>query len=339
MSHASMLSKQKKPHRIAVLVMEHALPVEVSMPFLVFGAPALGYELMLCAETPGPVETDHGWSVTVQHGLDALATADTVIVTAFRGFLDTPSRDVLAKMKSAHDSGARIASICTGAFVLAAAGLLDGRRATTHWQFAADLARMYPAVRVDPTPLYIDEGNIITSAGVVSGIDLCLHLLRDDRGAAVANEIASTIVASPHRDGGQAQFIRRPDGPPRSAGGVGATQDWALAHLDQPLTVKDFASHAGVPVRTFERRFAAENGVSPIKWLNAARIDHARKLLETTDVSIDDVSRVCGLGTPANFRQHFRRATGTSPSEYRHTFASVGSPREWSRTHSPAISV
>lgn len=147
-----MLSKQKKPHRIAVLVMEHALPVEVSMPFLVFGAPALGYELMLCAETPGPVETDHGWSVTVQHGLDALATADTVIVTAFRGFLDTPSRDVLAKMKSAHDSGARIASICTGAFVLAAAGLLDGRRATTHWQFAADLARMYPAVHVDPTP-------------------------------------------------------------------------------------------------------------------------------------------------------------------------------------------
>lgn len=339
MGRAATLSKQKKPHRIAVLVMEHALPLEVSMPFLIFGSPALGYELLLCAERPGPVVTDHGWSVTVPHGLDALGTADTVIITAFRGFLDKIPSEVLTGVKSAYDSGARIASICTGAFLLAAAGLLDGRRATTHWQFAEDLARMFPAVRVDPTPLYIDEGNIITSAGVVSGIDLCLHLLRNDHGSAVTNEIASTIVASPYRNGGQAQFIRRPDGPRRSADGVGMTQDWALAHLDHPLTVKGLASHAGMPVRTFERRFAAENGVSPIKWLNAARIDHARKLLETTDVSIDDVSRACGLGTPANFRHHFRRATGTSPSEYRRAFASVDSAREWSEAHSPAISL
>ncbi|MGO2141212.1 MAG: GlxA family transcriptional regulator [Leucobacter sp.] len=322
MNHSPSSATRAEPHRIAVLVMEHALPVEVSMPFLVFGAPSLGYELTLCGRIPGPTETDHGWSIAVTHGLDAITEADTVIVTAFRDFLDEVPGDVLTALQLAHQRGARIASICTGAFVLAAAGLLEGRRATTHWQFAQELAQRFPKIDVDPDPLYVDEGQVITSAGVVSGIDLCLHLLRLDRGAAVANEIASTIVAAPFRDGGQAQFARRPGPSPATTGSIGATQDWALAQLDRPLTVKDMADHAGLPLRTFERRFAAATGGSPMRWLNAARVEHARKLLETTSSSVDDIGQLCGLGTPANFRHHFRRATGTSPSEYRRTFAS-----------------
>lgn len=324
MTNSPSCGTRTEPHRIAVLVMEHALPMEVSMPFLIFGAPPLGYELMLCGRTTGPTETDHGWSITVTHGLDAIAGADTVIVTAFRDFLDEVPGDVLTALRLAHQRGARIASICTGAFVLAAAGLLDGRRATTHWQFAQELAQRFPNIDVDPDPLYVDEGQVVTSAGVVSGIDLCLHLLRRDQGAAVANEIASAIVAAPFRDGGQSQFARRP-GPspaPSSSGSIGSTQEWALAQLDRPLTVKDMADFAGLPLRTFERHFAAATGGSPMRWLNAARIEHARRLLETTDSSIDDIGQLCGLGTPANFRQHFRRTTGTSPSDYRRAFTS-----------------
>ncbi|MFY1632277.1 GlxA family transcriptional regulator [Solwaraspora sp. WMMB335] len=322
MQHPQSCTDSSRLHRIAVLALEHMLPMEVGMPFLVFGAPQLRYEVLLCGRTPGPIETDHGWPILAPHGLDALVTADTVIVPAFRGFLDDVPDDALAALRLAHRNGARIASICTGAFALAAAGLLDGRRATTHWQYTDELARRHPTVEVDPGVLYVDAGDVVTSAGVASGIDLCLHLLRRDRGAAAANKIASGIVAAPYREGGQAQFIRRPSAPPRP-GGLGATQDWALRRLDQPLTVTDLADHARLPLRTFERRFTAETGSTPIRWLNAARIDRARELLETTDVSIEHVGRLCGLGTPANFRQHFRRATGTTPREYRRAFAAA----------------
>ncbi len=290
------------------------------MPFVVFGAPHLDYEVMLCGRAAGPVETEHGWPVHAPFGLAAVAAADTVIVPAFRGFLDGTPEDVRDALRLAHSAGARIASICTGAFALADAGLLDGRRATTHWQYADELARRHPAADVDPDVLYVDAGDILTSAGVASGLDLCLHLLRHDRGVAAANEIARGVVAAPHRDGGQAQFIRRAPSP-ASRGHLGATRDWALHRLAEPLTVADFARHARLPVRTFERRFTAETGSTPIRWLNAARIDRARELLETTDVGIDRISELCGLGTSANFRQHFRRALGTSPREYRRAFA------------------
>jgi len=316
-------SRQSAPrHRIAVLALDQVLPMEVGMPFHVFDKRDLPYEVLLCGRVPGPVETDNGWPVFAPHGLDVLGAADTVIVPAFRGFPDGAPDDAAAALRLAHRSGARIASICTGAFALASTGLLDGKRATTHWKYADELARRYPAVEVDPDVLYVDAGDVITSAGVASGIDLCLHLLRRDHGAAAANAIARAVVAAPFREGGQAQFIRRPPAPPRPSG-LGATQEWALARLDQPVTVADLAAHARLPLRTFERRFTAETGTTPIKWLNAARVDRARELLETTDATVSRISRLCGLGTPANFRQHFRRATGTTPREYRRAFAAA----------------
>lgn len=307
-------------HRIAVLVLDHALPLEISMPFVVFGAPQLPYEILLCARETGSLATDHGWPIVIENGLDALATADTVIIPAYRDFLGAVPDAVTDALRTAHDRGARIASICTGAFALAAAGLLDGRRATTHWYHADELARRCPTARIDPDVLYVDSGDILTSAGVVSGIDLCLHLLRTDHGAAIANDIARGIVAAPYRDGGQAQFIRLPSRPLTSAD-LGATQEWALRHLGDPLTVAELASHAHLPLRTFERRFTAETGATPMKWLNAARVDHARELLETTDAAVDHIGHQCGLGTAANFRHHFRNITGTTPREYRRRFA------------------
>ncbi|MGO1236420.1 AraC family transcriptional regulator, partial [Microbacterium gubbeenense] len=186
-------------HRIAVLVLDHALPLEIGMPFVVFGAPQLPYDVLLCAREPGPVATDHGWPIIIEQGLDALSTADTVIIPAYRDFLEPVPDAVIAALRAAHARGARIASICTGAFALAAAGLLDGRRATTHWYHADELARRCPTAQIDPDVLYVDSGDILTSAGVVSGIDLCLHLLRTDHGAAIANDIARTIVAAPYR--------------------------------------------------------------------------------------------------------------------------------------------
>lgn len=308
-------------HRIAVLVLDHALPLEISMPFVVFGAPHLPYDIFLCGQETGPLATDHGWPITIENGLDALATADTVIIPAYRDFLTPIPDTVTDALRTAHTRGARIASICTGAFALAAAGLLDGKRATTHWYYADELARRCPTAQIDPDVLYVDSDDILTSAGVVSGIDLCLHLLRTDHGAAVANDIARNIVAAPHRDGGQAQFIRLPARPVASTD-LGATQEWALRHLADPLTVAELASHAHLPLRTFERRFVAETGTTPMKWLNAARVDRARELLETTDAAVDYIGHQCGLGTAANFRHHFRNITGTTPREYRRRFAS-----------------
>ncbi|MFG2127060.1 GlxA family transcriptional regulator [Streptomyces sp. NPDC048751] len=309
-------------HRVAVLALDGVLPMEVGMPFHILGLPELPYEVMLCGRVPGPVETDKGWPLLATHGLDAVRDADTVIVPAFRGYLDGSRDDAVAALRQAHLNGARIASICTGAFALASAGLLDGRRATTHWRYADELARLHPKVEVEPDALYVDAGDVLTSAGVASGIDLCLHLLRRDHGTAVANAVAREIVAAPHREGGQAQFIRRPPAPP-SRTGLGPTLEWALTRLDKPLTVADLAAHARQSTRTFVRSFAAETGTTPIKWLNTARVDRARELLETTDATISHISQVCGLGTPANFRQHFRRTTGTTPSEYRQAFAVI----------------
>lgn len=322
MSLSQASGQPGRRHRIAVLALDQVLPMEAGMPFHIFEQRGLPYEVLLCGRTPGPVETDNGWPIFAPHGLDTVGAADTVIVPAFRGFLDGAPGDAAAALRLAHRSGARIVSICVGAFALASAGLLDGKRATTHWQYADELARRCPAVEVDPEVLYVDAGDVITSAGVASGIDLCLHLLRRDHGTAAANAIARAIIAAPYREGGQAQFIRRPPAPLRPSG-LGATQEWALARLDQPVTVADLAAHARLPLRTFERRFTAETGTTPMRWLNGARIDRARELLETTDATVTRISQLCGLGTPANFRQHFRRATGTTPREYRRAFAAA----------------
>ncbi|WP_223361067.1 GlxA family transcriptional regulator [Leifsonia sp. ZF2019] len=289
------------------------------MPFHVFDQPGLGYEVTLCGRAPGPVETHNGWPLVAPSGLEALDAADTVIVPAFSGFPDGLPADVIDALRAAHRGGARIVSICTGAFALAEAGLLDGRRATTHWEFTDELVRRYPAVSVDPDALYVDEGRVVTSAGVASGIDLCLHLLRADRGAAVANSVARRMVAAPSREGGQTQFIRRPPTTPASAN-LAATVEWALGRLDDVVTVADLARHSRLSARTFARRFVAEMGSTPIKWLNGVRVDRARELLETTNASIDDIARASGLGSAANLREHFRRVTGTSPRAYRRAF-------------------
>ncbi|GAA4853148.1 helix-turn-helix domain-containing protein [Luteimicrobium xylanilyticum] len=307
-------------HRVAVLALADALPMEVGIPFQVLQRRSYPYEVELCGERPGPVPTTGGFPLLAGAGLEALDRADTIVVPAFHE-VDRPlAPPVLDALRAAHARGARLVSICVGAFALAQAGLLDGRVATTHWQHADRLARTYPRVTVDPDVLYVDDGDVVTAAGVASGIDVCLHLLRTDHGAAAANEVARSIVAAPHRDGGQAQFVPRADEPARQDV-LAATRAWALGRLDEPLTVADLARHAHVSVRTLARAFATETGLSPLRWLTTARVDRARELLETTDWGVDRVAQAAGLGTPANLRLHLRRTLGVSPSEYRATFS------------------
>lgn len=310
-------------HRISVLALPTVLAMEVGMPFQIFDGhtvPGGGYTVTLSSARPGPVATTGGYPVVAQAGLEALDDADTVVVPAFRQHDRVVEEEVLDAVRAAHARGARIVSICAGAFLLAQAGLLDGRRATTHWRHTAELARRYPLVDVDPDVLFVDEGSIVTSAGVASGIDVCLHVLRTDRGASVANAVARAVVASPHREGGQAQYVESPVmAVPQ--GSLAGTRDWALRRLDEPLTVADLARHACTSPRTFARTFVAETGTTPLRWLLAARVDRARELLETRDWGLDRVAEASGLGTAANLRVHLRRAVGVSPSEYRRTFA------------------
>ncbi len=307
------------PHRVALLALEPVVLFDLATPLQVL---AHHYDVVTCAPTPGPVATTNGPPLLVEHGLDALTQADTVVVPGF-GRAAWPLPDaVLHALRAAHARGARMVSICTGAFALAAAGLLDGRRATTHWRYAAALAQAFPAIRIEPDVLYVDEGDVLTSAGVAAGIDLCLHLLRRDHGAEAANAVARQIVVAPHRGGGQAQFIERPVAP-RADASLGATRTWALERLDQPLTVAQLARHAHCSARTFARRFRAETGTTPLRWLHAQRIEHARRLLEHGELPVETVAQRSGFGSAAVLRQHFRRATATTPSAYRRAFGAA----------------
>ena len=326
------LSATIRPHRVAVLALPVVVPLDLAIPAQVFGAYAEApYTLTLCAERPGPVATAAGFAVVAQAGLEALADADTVIVPGFEPQDRVLPAPVLAALR---DSPARKVSICTGAFALAAAGVLDGRRATTHWRHAAELAAAYPAVAVEPDVLYVDEGDVLTSAGVAAGLDLCLHILRRDQGAAFARAVARRIVVPPHREGGQAQFIRAPV--PGRDGSLAATRAWALARLHEPLTVRDLAAHACVSERTLARRFVAETGMTVLQWLLAQRVDAARAALEAGNASIEEVAGATGFGTAANLRKHFRRRVATTPTAYRRAF---GPPRSSGRTnHSPTSS-
>jgi transcriptional regulator GlxA family with amidase domain len=306
-------------HRVVALALPNVVAFDLSVPAQVFGRYEGPYAFEACAERPGRVPTTTGFSVHVDRGLDALAEADTVIVPGFDPPVWELPGTVLAALRSAHARGARVGSICTGAFALAEAGLLDGRRATTHWAYAARLARMYPAVEVEPEVLYVDEGDVVTSAGVAAGIDLCLHLVRRDAGAEAANAIARQIVVAPHRDGGQAQFVEAPL-PAADERGLAPTRLWALDRLREPLTVAAMARHAGCSERTFARRFRSETGTTPLQWLLRERVLHARRLLEATDLRVEDVACEAGFGTAASLRTHFRRSTATSPVAYRRTF-------------------
>jgi transcriptional regulator GlxA family with amidase domain len=323
-------------HRVAVLVRPGVMPLELGLVHQLFGAAgdrdAGGgplYEVVTCAVAPGPLRTNADFTVDVAHGPEALAEADTVIVPATHeedapettGRLDAPLARALGMIRR---PGTRIASVCTGAFVLAAAGWLDGMRATTHWKSADSFRRLFPRVDLDPDVLYTDEGDVLTSAGEAAGIDLCLHMIRRDHGAAVAGDVARTTVVPPHREGGQAQFVPRPVPEPSVRSSTGAARAWALSRLDRPLSLREMAEQEAMSVRTFTRRFREEAGLTPGQWLTRQRIERARQLLEETDMPVDSVAARCGFGTGASLRQHMQAALGVSPRAYRTAFRGRG---------------
>ncbi|MFF5451207.1 GlxA family transcriptional regulator [Streptomyces sp. NPDC012950] len=320
------------PHRVAVLALPGLLPFELGIPHRIFGlardsAGRRLYELVTCATAAGPVPTDADFAVQVEHGPEALATADTVVVPASyelgpvyeEGRLPADLAAALAHIRP----GTRLVSICTGGYVLAAAGFLDGRPATTHWSSAEHFQRLFPKVRVDADVLFVDDGDVLTSAGVAAGIDLCLHLVRRDHGTAVANEVARRTVVPPHRDGGQAQYVARPL-PQGGTHTTTASRAWALAHLHEPLQLRDLAEKEAMSVRTFTRRFRDEVGVSPGQWLVRQRVERARHLLESTDLPVDRVARDAGFGTAQSLRTHLMSAIGVTPTSYRRTFRVTG---------------
>ncbi|MBO2450412.1 helix-turn-helix domain-containing protein [Actinomadura barringtoniae] len=309
---------------VAVTVTDGIPDFELSIACEVFGMDRRDladpwYDFRLCAADPGSTRTQNGFVPDTPYGLDGLKGADTVIVPALcNGYPlegEGPDERLVQALRAAHAAGSRIVSLCTGAFALAEAGLLDGRRATTHWLYADTLAEWHPAVKVEADVLYVDDGDIMTSAGRSAGLDLCLHLVREDHGARVANQLARRMVAPPHRSGGQAQFVEAP---------IPQRQDdlleWASQHLDERLTIASMARHAGLSSRTLIRRFHETTGMTPMRWLHTQRLALVRELLECTDLSVEQIARRAGMGNAPNLRHHFVRATGVTPTDYRRTF-------------------
>ncbi|MCZ0979205.1 helix-turn-helix domain-containing protein [Streptomyces diastatochromogenes] len=294
----------------------------LAIPEMLFGKVEIdgrpGYETVICAPDPGPVTTTGGLDLVVPRGLEAVEGADTVIL-AGSGAYEDPDPRVLDVLRASADGGKRIASICTGAFALAEAGLLDGRAATTYWAYRPLLASRHPAVDLQDDVLFVQDGPVLTSSGYAAGIDLCLHVIRTDHGAAVANAVARLALVAPVRPGGQTQFTQTPL-PPERGISFADTRAWAMEHLDEPLGLADLARHAGVSVRTLSRRFHAETGVSPLQWLLHQRVERAKELLETTSLPMDRVARAAGLGSADSLRQHLLRRTGLTPSAYRASF-------------------
>ncbi|WP_326943601.1 helix-turn-helix domain-containing protein [Amycolatopsis sp. NBC_01307] len=322
-------------HRVVALVRPVQSTFELGCAAEVFGTPRTGvprhYEFDVCAETPGPVPTSAGYTMSVPLGLSALASADTVIIPGWAPVEAPLPARVRRALLRAHARGARLVTICSGVFALARTGLLDGRSATTHWQRAAQLQREFPDVRVEADALYVDHGDVATSAGAGAGIDLCLHLVRQDHGAAHAALVARHMVMPPHRDGGQAQYA--PPAPPADA--LDGLLDWAGARLGTSLSVGDLAAHLSVSPRTLARRFAGQLGTSPGAWLLSRRVAEARILLEETDLPVEAVAARVGLTSAVNLRRRFRTLVGTTPGAYRRAFSSgsgTGSGRGSGRT-------
>ncbi|MCO5998534.1 GlxA family transcriptional regulator [Actinoallomurus rhizosphaericola] len=311
---------------VGVVVCDGIRPFDYGVITEVWGVPRPGcpdFALWRCGERP--VVLDHGVTLAPDRGLDALTECDLVVVPGRVDALAPVPAAVLGALRAAYEAKVPIASLCAGAFVLGAAGLLDGRRAVTHWALTGALAERHPAARIQPDVLFTEDGGIWTSAGTAAGIDLCLHLVRRAHGAAVANAIARRMVTAAHREGGQAQFVERPVPAPATAqSAVADTLEWARHHLAEPLSVADLARRSGTAPRTFARHFTQLTGTTPAHWLIRQRVAEAQRLLETTDLAVEQVAARTGFGTATMLRRHFARVVGVPPTSYRRTFA--GSP-------------
>ncbi|KAB7771638.1 helix-turn-helix domain-containing protein [Xanthomonas sp. LMG 12461] len=312
------------PHRIAVVAFDRISPFHLAVPCQVFEArpdtdlPA--FDLRVCAADPGPLCTDAGFAIQVQHGLEALEDADTVIVPSWRDAAEPAPAALCQALRRAHAAGAQVVGLCLGTFVLADAGLLDGRPATTHWAALARFAQRHPQVRLQPDVLYVDDGDVLTSAGTVAGIDCCLHLVRRRHGADVANRIARRLVVAPHRQGGQAQYIEQPLPASRRDAQLGPTLDWMLQRLDQPQRLDALAAHARMSRRSFTRQFRQVTGTTVVQWLAHQRLVRAQQLLERTDLPLERIAADCGFGSAGALRLQFTRDLGLPPSAYRRGF-------------------
>ncbi|MER6950160.1 helix-turn-helix domain-containing protein [Nonomuraea sp. NPDC000554] len=317
-------------HRVVALLNEPQSPFELACAAEVFGTvrPELpvDYDFEVCAEQPGPLRTTTGYAMLVEADLTALRRADTVVVPGWQPPGDPVPGTVLEELRAAHRRGARVVAICTGAFVLAQAGLLDGRRATTHWRRTAQLAAAFPQVQVDADVLYVDHGDVATSAGTGAGIDLCLHLVRHDHGAAYAAQVARSMVLPPHREGSQLQYAAPPT-PADADESLAPLLQWAVSRLDADLTVARLAERAGLSNRTLARRFAQQLGTSPGQWLLGQRVNAARSLLEQTSLPVEAIAARVGLSSAVNLRRRFRTAVGTTPGAYRRVFGRDQDPQ------------
>lgn len=319
------MTSPSTPIRVAVVAFDGMTPFHLSVPCLVFGTgleegPARAFDVRVCAADAAPLRTSAGFAISTEFGLAELDDADVVIMPAWHDDCRSAPVPLLDALRRAHARGAKVLGLCLGAFPLAEAGLLDGRTATTHWEAAATLAARYPRVHVDAEVLYVDEGNVLTSAGVAAGLDCCLHLLRQISGAEVANRIARRLLIAPHRQGGQAQFIERPVPVSGSDSRFAEVLDWVTQHLAHPHGIDALAERAAMSRRNFTRHFRQSTGTSFKQWLLNQRMAHAQRMLETSDASIEVVAHEAGFGTALSLRQHFRTALRTSPSAYRKQF-------------------
>ncbi|ALE04480.1 hypothetical protein AL755_02035 (plasmid) [Arthrobacter sp. ERGS1:01] len=309
--------------KVAVLALPEVLALDFGIPIQILGRNAAHlYEVATCSAGGLPVRADGGFTVVPDRGLELLEEVSTIVIPGFTSARLPLHDDVRLALQAAHARGARLVSICTGAFALAQAGILDGVRATTHWEHTAEMARLYPAVAVDENVLFVESGQVLTSAGVAAGIDLCLHIVKSDWGAAEGNRTARSTVAAPRREGTQSQFIeRRPrSGAASQPRDVAAAMEWAGTHLERPITIGQIATAASLSERTLSRRFDTHVGLTPMKWLAVQRIDRAKELLETTTAPVEAIGASVGLGSGANFRQVFKKSTSLTPSQYRHAF-------------------
>ena len=308
---------------VAVVAFDRISPFHLSVPCVVFGdrhPEAPRFDLRVCAAEAGPLRTSAGFSLQPEHTLAALALAEIVIVPSWRDAAETPPAELLAALRAAAARGAQLVGLCLGTYVLAAAGLLDGRRVTTHWGWTADLAARYPACTVDPDVLYVEDGGVLTSAGTTAGLDCCLHLLRRRYGTAVANRIARRLVMAPHRQGGQAQFVEQPlPATPRDER-LAALLDWVRGHLDQPHSLDSLAARLATSRRSLSRHFRQLTGGSVGDWLLAERLARAQQWLEDSTLPVEQIAERCGFGSPASFRLHFSRRFGIAPSAWRTQF-------------------